>query len=114
MNKYINIEVAKEYLRHDSYNNPYFRSQACQQAIDVLDTVSAADVVEVKYGRWRVESKLHPLPWDTDPLDWDRYDTKTHSELVDYYVCSECHKGEYPIKPRWNYCPNCGAKMNGR
>ena len=47
MNKYINVEVAKEYLRHDSFSNPYFRSQACQQAIDVLDTVPASDVVEV-------------------------------------------------------------------
>jgi len=64
MNKYVNIEVAKEYLRHDSFDNPYFRSQACQQAINVLDTVPAADVVEAssvvkivhckecKFGEW--------------------------------------------------------------
>ena len=72
-----------------------------------------ADVVEVRHGRWIVTSKLHPLPWDTDPLDWDRYDKKTHSEWEDYYECSECHNGEYDMKPQWRYCPNCGAVMDG-
>ena len=78
-----------------------------------LRAIPAADVVEVRNGSWIVKSKLYPLPWDTVPLDWDRYDEKTHSEWEDYYECSECHKGEYAIKPRWHYCPDCGAKMDG-
>lgn len=82
MNKYINIEVAKEYLRHDSFSNPYFRSQACQQAMDVLDTVPAADVVEAssvveivhckecKFGEWNAvecaywcQGRFHRPDW---------------------------------------------------
>jgi len=62
MDKYISVKVAKEYLRHDSFSNPYFRSQACQQAIDVLDTVPTSDVVEVVRCReciyWRGENDL--------------------------------------------------------
>jgi len=81
--------------------------------LDRLRAIPAADVEEVRHGRWIVESKLQPLPWDTSPLDWDRYDEKTHSEWEDYFACSECHKGEYAIKPRWHFCPECGAKMDG-
>lgn len=100
MNKYVNIEVAKEYLRHDSFSNPYFRSQACQQAMDVLDTVPAADVVEVRHGRWIDKT------WTTE-YDWSCYN---HHAVI----CSVCNKQfDYVINEKSNYCPNCGAKMDG-
>lgn len=100
MNKYVNIEVAKEYLRHDSFSNPYFRSQACQQAMDVLDTVPAANVVEVRHGRWIDKT------WTTED-DWSCY----NHHIV---ICSVCNKQfDYTINEKSNYCPNCGAKMDG-
>ena len=80
MNKYVNVEVAKEYLRHDSFDNPYFRSQACQQAMDVLDTVPAADVVEIVrcrkciYHEYDTEINAYvctgPMAYSTTPDDW--------------------------------------------
>ena len=94
MNKYVNIEVAKEYLRHDSFSNPYFRSQACQQAMDVLDTVPIADVVEVRHGRW--------------------HDVYLSSASSFVGTCSVCGKSnDIPPVPLSKYCPNCGAKMDG-
>lgn len=94
MNKYINVEVAKEYLHHDSYSNPYFRSQACQQAIDVLATVPAADVMEVRHGRW--------------------HDVYLSSASSFVGTCSVCGKSnDIPPVPLAKYCPNCGAKMDG-
>lgn len=94
MNKYVNIEVAKEYLRHDSFDNPYFRSQACQQAMDVLDTVPAADVVEVRHGRWH-----------------DVYMSSASSFVG---TCSVCGiSNDIPPVPLAKYCPSCGAKMDG-
>lgn len=94
MNKYVNIEVAKEYLRHDSFSNPYFRSQACQQAMDVLDTVPAADVVEVRHGQWH-----------------DVYMSSASSFVG---TCSVCGiSNDIPPVPLAKYCPNCGAKMDG-
>lgn len=97
MNKYISVEVAKEYLRHDSFDNPYFRSQACQQAMDILDTVPASDVVEVRHGRWHRYSK----------------GSGSYNGVIilsDAFQCTICKKSF------WNksdYCPNCGAKMDG-
>ena len=52
----------------------------------------SADVAQVRYGRWE---------WDTE----------------DIYRCSNCaeksHVKEVMGHPEWDYCPNCGAKMNG-
>ena len=50
------------------------------------------DAVEVVHGRWE---------WDTE----------------DIYKCSNCteksHVKEVMGQPDWDYCPNCGAKMDG-
>ena len=52
----------------------------------------AADVAPVRHGRWE---------WDTE----------------DIYRCSNCaeksHVKEVMGHPEWDYCPNCGAKMDG-
>ena len=53
--------------------------------------IPRADVVEVKHGRWvRCEN------------------------FVDIEKCSLCGVGfVYPRFYKYNYCPNCGAKMDG-
>ena len=113
MKTYLDMD---EILRHcrryvgQEYDEPYVVSAVPEE---VIRSLPLADVMEVRYGSWIVTSKLYPLPWDTDPLDWNRYDKKTHSEWEDFYECSECHKGEYDMKPKWHFCPNCGSKMDG-
>lgn len=49
--------------------------------------VQAADVEPVKRGRWLPQILLGTRVWD----------------------CSEC---KTIGSPQWNYCPNCGAKMD--
>ena len=58
-----------------------------QWYVDKIKSISAADVVEVRYVRW--------LCVDTD--------------TEQFFLCNRCKKKEY-----WesNYCPNCGAKMD--
>ncbi len=68
-----------------------------------LDTVPAADVVEVRHGRWE---------WNENAMDWG----------LGGWVCSECRakNDNIPAKPdihpsAWvgsHYCPNCGCKMD--
>ena len=67
-------------------------------------TVLPADVVEVRPGKW-VETQ--------EPLGW---------RDVDCAKCSVCHESwiidedssidDYECM--WHYCPNCGAKMDGK
>lgn len=58
--------------------------------------IPAADVQEVKHGRWLQLS------------DDDQYEGS--------YLCSECRTEEifFDESSFSNYCPNCGAKMDGR
>ena len=64
-----------------------------------------------KSGKWIKKEYWKPLPYDTEPLDYDNYDEKTHSEKIYIYCCSECGQAKGEIKPTDKFCPNCGAKM---
>lgn len=56
-----------------------------------VDAIPAADVVEVKHGRWElVTTKYFP------------------GQTVRVGYCQNCNE-ERPVD---NYCPNCGAKMD--
>ena len=65
---------------------------------DVVEIICPeADVAEVKHGKWKIE------------------ESKEHFNVI----CSSCNKdfyvykkGQYRIQCS-NYCPNCGARMNG-
>ena len=66
------------------------RCRACGtgDAIDIIEDAPAADVAPVRHGRW--------LCVDTD--------------TEQFFLCNRCKKKEY-----WesDYCPSCGAKMDG-
>ena len=93
MQEYIEREAAKERLRMwitdcvlDGDNDAADCFRGC---IDLLDSIPAADVAEVRHGRW----------------------VNTHSDS-EFVQCSLC---KYPVYAAWNvtsYCPNCGAKMD--
>ena len=98
MDEYISRKAAIAYIRE--------RSEECQKAFEEFGgesgiyadayndlaedfhSIPAADVAPVVYGRW----------------------VATHDEFCS---CSLC---KYPVYVAWgqtNYCPNCGAKMDG-
>ena len=100
MSKYIDADKAIEALdRHCNVVCQYSKKQravmcgACPlgNAFDVLDDFPAADVAEVRHGRWL---HLH--------LDPDDITGHTKGE------CSICGK----LRIVDNYCPNCGARMD--
>lgn len=66
--------------------------QFANAVVEFLKEIPAADVVEVVHGQWE----------------------KYPSEM--YRRCSVC-KVEYEVTPKFNvrpnYCPHCGAKMDG-
>ena len=76
----------------DSYNGVRCRACLVDDALDYIDSEPAADVAPVRHGRW----------------------IKDH----DYLKCPECSvmvKQDFTFLDigDWNYCPNCGAKMDG-
>ena len=62
-----------------------------ENAADCIRYMDAADVAPVRHGRWG-----------------------THSDRHDSLICSVCNCGfdMWKHDPH-NYCPNCGAKMDG-
>ncbi len=57
-----------------------------------IDQMPSVDVQPVKHGRWI---------WDSSPEFGNPYGS---------YVCSECDERQ---AYKENYCPNCGARMDG-
>ena len=79
---------------------------------EMIENLPASDVEPVKHGRWE---------WFEE---WS-YSTPEHSAECDDcgWRCSECktkledmvngyYDDSYEV-PQLNYCPNCGAKMDG-
>ena len=63
-----------------------------------IEDAPAADVAPVVHGRWEL-------------TEFWKYENK-HSILYKTNRCSLCH---YDVSSRlsYNYCPNCGARMDG-
>lgn len=55
----------------------------------ILEEYGTADIAPVRHGRWRLSEYAG----------------------INYYQCSLCGHSVSPTA--YNYCPNCGAKMDG-
>ena len=86
MAEYIKKEDIEQKIQ-DGLNNLVLGHDAIE-VLGMIYEMPAADVAPVRHGRW--------LCVDTD--------------TEQFFLCNRCKKKEY-----WesNYCPNCGAKMDG-
>lgn len=64
---------------------------------DIINEQPTADVQEVKHGEW-----LKPSNDSVDSKQWICSECKGLTETS--YYCGHCY---------YNYCPNCGARMDG-
>lgn len=86
MRKYINVDVARRII-----DSP--RSK--EQMLMVLSQAEPADVVNVVHGEWVKDEE------------------KSKKLIESIYICSACHNFEaWGETEKYNYCPNCGAKMD--
>ena len=89
--KYIELGQAKRALSDEAWHNPYFRQE--EYAINVLNKLPIADVVEVIHGHW----------------EWSEHERE--------YLCSNCgtrfdfQQVHIKFNRLAEYCPICGAVM---
>ena len=86
MNKYISAEVVKVYM-FEAY--PLLQRE---YLINAINGMPAADVQEVKHGRWEYNNEAY-----------------VGSNPYGSYNCSICGEN---VPHKTNYCPNCGARMD--
>lgn len=87
---------------HDEYSKGLYHG--CETDMGLIDEILAANVVEVRHGRW--------IDSDGNPITWDDVNKKCPAGSA---YCSECGEwltgsDEYPAFGV--YCPNCGAMMD--
>ena len=98
MAEYIEREAAQTSCRKYSFAESYDAfSVDC-----ILKAIPAADVAPVRHGRW-----LHT----EEPLGWKDVDCMECSACHDSWIIEEDYC--FDDMPLWNYCPSCGAKMDG-
>lgn len=81
--------MAKEYIERNALIAEYDRVHVGSPggARKLMEDAPTADVKEVKHGEWK----------------------KRGNEKK----CSVCEFIYYSNNDEWNYCPNCGARMDG-
>lgn len=104
MDEYIEREALMRQIKEihcaecDSYHGVRCRACWVDDTLNYIDSESAADVAPVRHGRWD---------------DSGRYTFPGGSTAV---RCTNCGcaltVSEYHLN-NWNYCPVCGAKMDG-
>ena len=97
MTKYIKLEELMKFpIRRNRYNKEHGNDfvSGIEMVLEYAKNIPAADVAPVRHGRWEKQSGL--------------------------YSCSECemtcpYEVQADVIEYWasNYCPNCGAKMDG-
>ena len=95
---YIDVNKLCELVEYSKYNNPHSGELRFNHRTEhdhffrMIMSVPVEDVTKVVHGRWRIET--------------DEEEPRPMFKLV---VCSVCEeKANHP----YNYCPNCGAKMD--
>ena len=93
MAEYIKREDAIHDIRYDCFG---LENYTRRDAIDCINALPAADVTEVRHGRWITE---------------ENESVSKRNRLIKYgvYSCSIC--GRSNGRMRKKYCPNCGALM---
>ncbi len=94
MAEYIEREALLSWAREFYPNDKQFASAVMNALV--------ADVVEVRHGYWKeIQGEVG------NPFNNQVFDT------IDLLVCSVCNE-TFDVSEARNYCPNCGAKMDGK
>lgn len=117
MSEYLERETAVNIADHAILEHPYDKdsqrpeeysdynqgwSDACNHIRARLAYVPAAGVAPVRHGKWKELNR-------TAFVGIDKFGKEIYRNLR-YNTCSLCRNGSVS---KLNYCPNCGARMDG-
>lgn len=88
MSRYIDAEEFEKYINREEWKTPDEKWWPEREIGIIMDAMPTADVKEVVHGEWKA-NKLFGFK---------------------IFDCSNCG---IHIETRWNYCPHCGARMDG-
>ena len=81
----------KEYIEREKLNDMLEDFCVNETFYDAMQTTPAADVAPVRHGCW----------------------VKEKPDVLIHWHCSVCEKCYFLEEPNADYCPHCGAKMDG-
>ena len=90
--------VIKGYIANNEVSEAF--AEIAGLICDMLDACETVDVVEVVHGRWETAHIIGEQLFGYDPFE------------IDVFACSVCG-AQFDVSQALNYCPNCGAKMDG-
>ena len=96
---------ARKHLKPENYSGQEFfiRDNILLNAEQIVHSIPAVDAVEVRHGRWLV----------TDAYPHNVYCSECYKTYVqDHWQIWQDKPGDGGIER--NYCPHCGARMDGR
>ena len=94
VNRLIDLENEfQQYKPFHGFEHAMYR-KICKAEIAIGKT-PAADVVPVRHGMWEKQSGLYSCSECGTTCPYD-----VQADVIEYWTC--------------NYCPNCGAKMDGK
>ena len=99
-----------EQTAYDILTDYYHHSTDAQHAA-LKEALGRVDAVPVKHGRW--------IPVDSySAFGGDESTWMSHGNPIAFYYCSECkeqaYAGEDGESLLTKYCPDCGARMDGK
>lgn len=103
MSDYISREAALKSIFNEKWDiirtsnlNDYMKGRAYgfDQAFSVVENMPSADVAPVVHGRWECE---------LDNKGWNKHTCS---------LCGYMKRTDIHVSLGWNFCPNCGAKMD--
>ena len=95
MSEYIEREAVMRNLKH------FAPEQLTPLIKSLIQKQPAEDVVEVRHGKWKLKQ------YEGGILDGEIYDECSICEYQRFF-------DDIRFKTAFNYCPNCGAKMDGK
>ena len=95
MSEYIEREALMRNLKH------FAPEQLTPLIESLIQKQPAVDVVEVRHGKWKLKQ------YEGGILDGEIYDECSICEYQRFF-------DDIRFKTAFNYCPNCGAKMDGK